>query len=64
MRGPEDGRELIWQPARYHAVHTVLKNPIYAGAYACGRSQTVRRLETGQKRVLRQLRAVAWNGRY
>jgi hypothetical protein len=37
-------------------VHSVLKNPIYAGAYAYGRSKTVRRLEAGQKRVLRQVR--------
>jgi DNA invertase Pin-like site-specific DNA recombinase len=54
--GPEDAQEIIWQPARYHAVHSVLKNPIYAGAYAYGRSKTVRRLEAGQKRVLRQVR--------
>jgi excisionase family DNA binding protein len=56
VRGPEDAQEIIWQPARYHAVHSVLTNPIYAGAYAYGRSQTVRRLEAGQKRVVRQLR--------
>jgi excisionase family DNA binding protein len=56
VRGLEDAQEIIWQPARYHAVHSVLKNPIYAGAYAYGRSQTVRRLEAGQKRVVRQLR--------
>jgi len=56
MRGPEDAQEIIWQPARYHAVHSILKNPIYAGAYAYGRSRTVRRLEAGQKRVVRQLR--------
>ena len=56
VRGPEDAQEVVWQPARYHAVHTVLKNPIYAGAYTYGRSQTVRRLEAGQKRVVRQLR--------
>lgn len=56
VRGPEDAQEVIWQPARYHAVHSVLKNPIYAGAYAYGRSKTVRRLEAGQKRVVRQLR--------
>ena len=53
-RGPEDAREIIWQPARYHAVHSVLKNPIYAGAYAYGRSKTTTRLEAGQKRVFRQ----------
>ena len=56
VRGPEDAQEIIWQPARYHAVHSVLKNPIYAGAYAYGRSQTVPRLEAGHKRVSRQLR--------
>jgi excisionase family DNA binding protein len=56
VRGPDDAQEIIWQPARYHAVHSVLKNPIYAGAYAYGRSKTVRRLEAGQKRVVRQVR--------
>src|SRR6266478_9436838 len=25
-RGPEDACEIFWQPARYHAVHSVLKN--------------------------------------
>jgi DNA invertase Pin-like site-specific DNA recombinase len=53
-RGPEDARQIIWQPARYHAVHSVLKNPIYAGAYTYGRSKTTTRLEAGQKRVFRQ----------
>jgi hypothetical protein len=55
-RGPEDAQEIIWQPARYHAVHSILTNPIYAGAYVYGRSKTVRRLEAGQKRVVRQRR--------
>ena len=55
VRGPEDAQEIIWQPARYHAVHSVLKNPIYAGAYAYGRSKTVKRLEAGQK-LVRQVR--------
>jgi excisionase family DNA binding protein len=53
-RGPEAVREVVWQPARYHAVLSVLKNPIYAGAYAYGRSKTMVRLEDGQKRVCRQ----------
>jgi excisionase family DNA binding protein len=56
VRGPDDAQEVLWQPARYHAVHSVLTNPLYAGAYAYGRSKTVRRLEAGQKRVLRQVR--------
>ena len=53
-RGPEAVREIVWQPARYHAVLSVLNNPIYAGAYAHGRSKTMVRLEDGQKRVRRQ----------
>jgi excisionase family DNA binding protein len=55
-RGTEDAREIVWQPARYHAVHSVLKNPIYAGAYAYGRSKTTKRLEAGQKQVRRQVK--------
>ena len=54
VRGPEESCETVWQPARYHAVHSVLKNPIYAGAYTYGRSKTTTRLEAGQKRVFRQ----------
>jgi hypothetical protein len=54
-RGPEEAREIVWQPARYHAVLSVLKNPLYAEAYAYGRSKTITRLEAGQKRVLRQV---------
>jgi len=53
-RGPEALREVVWQPARYHAVLSVLTNPVYAGAYAYGRSKTMVRLEDGQKRVCRQ----------
>src|SRR5467141_2657150 len=53
-RGPEDAREMVWRPARYHAVYSVLKNPVYAGAYTYGRSKTTTRLEAGQKRVFRQ----------
>jgi DNA invertase Pin-like site-specific DNA recombinase len=54
-RGPEEGREIVWLPARYHAVLSVLKNPAYAGAYAYGRSKTVVRLDAGEKRVQRQV---------
>jgi excisionase family DNA binding protein len=54
-RGPEEVRTMVWQPARYHAVLSVLKNPVYAGAYAYGRSKTKTRLEAGQKRIVRQV---------
>jgi recombinase/recombinase-like zinc beta ribbon protein len=55
VRGTEEARTVVWQPARYHAVLSVLKNPVYAGAYAYGRSKTVVRLEDGQKQVRRQV---------
>ena len=35
-RGAEGAREIVWQPVRYWAVLSVLKNPVYAGAYAYG----------------------------
>jgi Site-specific recombinases, DNA invertase Pin homologs len=54
VRGPDAVREIVWQPARYHAVLSVLKNPVYAGAYAYGRSKTIVGLEAGHKRVRRQ----------
>ena len=53
QRGPEEADEIVWRPARYHAVLSVLKNPVYAGVYAYGRSKTVVRLEAGHKRVRR-----------
>src|SRR5260370_24215216 len=55
VRGPETLHEIVWQSARYHAVLSVLKNPVYAGAYAYGRSKTVVRLEAGEKQVRRQV---------
>jgi DNA invertase Pin-like site-specific DNA recombinase len=55
VRGPEEGRVIVWLPARYHAVLSVLKNPVYAGAYVYGRSKTVVRLEAGRKQIRRQV---------
>lgn len=53
QRGTDVAGETVWRPARYHAVLSVLKNPVYAGVYAYGRSKTVVRLEAGHKRVRR-----------
>ena len=53
-RGTDTAREIVWQPARYHAVLSVLKNPVYAGAYAYGRSKTMQRLEAGVKQIRRR----------
>src|ERR1019366_9201878 len=55
-RGRENEGEIVWQPARYHAVLSVLKNSMYAGAYAYARSKTTVRIQDREKRVVRQLR--------
>jgi len=62
-QGPGEVREIVWQPARYHAVLSALKNPLCAGAYAYGRSKTIVRLDAGQKRVRRQVRRRQKTGR-
>ena len=54
-QGRGEVREIVWQPARYHAVLSALKNPLYAGAYAYGRSKTTVRLDAGQKQARRQV---------
>lgn len=53
IHGIQSEREIVWQAPRYHAVLSMLKNPIYAGAYAYGRSRKVVHLEHGRKRVQR-----------
>src|SRR5271166_874589 len=39
------GRAVQWRPARYHAVHRLLTNPVYAGAYVFGRTGSRVRFE-------------------
>ena len=55
-RGRGDAQEIIWRPARYHAVHSVLKNPMYAGTYTYGRSKVTAKLDRSGRRILRQIR--------
>jgi excisionase family DNA binding protein len=50
--GPE-GRAVQWRPARYHMVHRLLTNPVYAGAYVFGRTGSRVRFEDGRKVVVR-----------
>ena len=38
-----------WGPPRYHAVHRLLTNPVYAGAYVFGRTASRTRVEDGRK---------------
>jgi hypothetical protein len=64
VRGPEEAQEIVWRPARYHAVLSVLKNPIYAGGYAYGRSKTVIDLRAGRSGSVDRCSAVARTGRY
>src|SRR5215472_10207621 len=40
-------------PPRYHMVHRLLTNPIYAGAYVFGRTGSRVRLEGGRKVIVR-----------
>ena len=49
--GPQ-GRVVQWCPARYHAVHRLLTNPVYAGAYVFGRTGSRVRFEDGRKVVI------------
>ena len=43
------GRTVRWGPPRYHAVHRLLTNPVYAGAYVFGRTISRTRVEGGRK---------------
>ena len=53
VSGAGDPAPVVWKPPRYHALLSLLKNPVYAGAYAYGRTKAVVRLEEGRKRVAR-----------
>jgi Recombinase len=47
------GRVVQWRPPRYNTVHRLLTNPVYAGAYAFGRTGSRVRLEGGRKVITR-----------
>ncbi|MFQ5705739.1 MAG: recombinase family protein, partial [Gemmatimonadales bacterium] len=58
------GAEIRWVPPSYHAIHGVLVNPVYAGAYVYGKSRSERYLdeETGQLRKrVRRLPRSEWS---
>ena len=49
-----DGRRnVVWRLPSYNSVLKILTNPVYAGAYVFGRTETRIRLEGGRKRVVR-----------
>ena len=46
----QPGGPSIWAPPTYSALHSLLSNPIYGGAYAFGRTQTRTRVIEGRAR--------------
>lgn len=52
-RRPTRTGRITWQPATYPAVHDFLTNPVYAGAFAFGRTRTEKRIDPGGKLVQR-----------
>ena len=51
-----EGRSIAWRLPLYNTVHNILTNPVYAGAYAFGRTMSRVSIEDGRKRVRRGLR--------
>ena len=49
----EEGRSLVWKLPVYNTVHHILTNPIYAGAYAFGRTCSRVSIADGRKRIVR-----------
>jgi DNA invertase Pin-like site-specific DNA recombinase len=48
-----DERGIVWRAPLYNSVHNLLTNPVYAGAYAFGRTMSKVSVESGRKRVPR-----------
>ena len=51
-----DGRCIVWRLPLYNTVHNILTNPVYAGAYAFGRTTSKVSVENGRKFIKRGLR--------
>jgi excisionase family DNA binding protein len=49
----QDGRSIVWKLPVYNTIHHILTNPIYAGAYAFGRTGSRVTIEAGRKRIVR-----------
>jgi len=48
--------DIIWRLPAYNIVHGILTNPVYAGAYAFGRTTSKVLIENGRKRIRRGIR--------
>ena len=58
----EQSRPLPWKVPAYHTIHGILKNPIYAGAYAYGRTGQLISMVEGRARKKRKLLEMdQWN---
>jgi DNA invertase Pin-like site-specific DNA recombinase len=51
-----EGRTIVWRLPAYNTVHNMITNPVYAGAYAFGRTTSKVIVADGRKRVRRGLR--------
>ncbi len=49
-------KQALWKLPVYNTLMHILTNPIYAGAYAFGRTYTRTKMENGQKRIVRGYR--------
>jgi Recombinase len=47
------GRQVLWKLPVYTTVSNLLTNPVYAGAYAFGRTGSRMTIENGRKRIVR-----------
>jgi DNA invertase Pin-like site-specific DNA recombinase len=52
-RRPSGSRRVSWAPATYPAVHDLLTNPNYAGAFVFGRTRTEKRVDSDGRLVTR-----------
>jgi DNA invertase Pin-like site-specific DNA recombinase len=50
------GRRITWKLPVYNTLHHMLTNPVYAGAYAFGRTGSRVTIEAGRKRIVRGFR--------
>ena len=51
-----DGRQIEWKLPVYNTIHHILTNPIYAGAYAFGRTTSRVSISAGRKKIVRGFR--------
>ena len=54
-RPRSEGEQLCWQVPNYARVHEILTNPVYAGAYAYGRTESRVDLCDGRKKITRKV---------